>query len=172
MIIPQSLNTNVTIISKKDIDTLLKHYSLEEIEFVIIQLMCERSKYIKKNKSKKIINDFIEPCIFHDNTLDNNNQIKNFLIERKIELNLDSIIRIFELLIHENDRKLNGAYYTPNIIVNYIIEKTINGKDYKICDPACGCGVFLIKTVQKLYEILRILRTTFTSTLIKIPFTV
>lgn len=51
-------------------------------------------------------------------------------------------------------RKAGGVYYTPQYIVNYIVENTIGklleGKtpkdvaNMKICDPACGSGSFLI----------------------------
>ncbi len=56
-------------------------------------------------------------------------------------------------------RKAGGVYYTPDYIVNYIIEKTVGEKlrsltlqgggyedllKIKICDPACGSGSFLL----------------------------
>lgn len=52
-------------------------------------------------------------------------------------------------------RKAGGVYYTPDYIVNYIVEKTVGEKlkeckkfedllEIKICDPACGSGSFLI----------------------------
>ena len=57
-------------------------------------------------------------------------------------------------------RKAGGVYYTPEYIVNYIVENTVGKKivgdgsrpsltpeeirDIKICDPACGSGSFLL----------------------------
>ena len=51
-------------------------------------------------------------------------------------------------------RKAGGVYYTPQYIVDYIIENTIGEKikgktpeeisTLKICDPACGSGSFLV----------------------------
>ncbi|MDR2147256.1 MAG: N-6 DNA methylase [Tannerella sp.] len=57
-------------------------------------------------------------------------------------------------------RKAGGIYYTPQYIVDYIVENTVgklianktpNGvSQIKICDPACGSGSFLIGAYQYL----------------------
>ncbi len=59
-------------------------------------------------------------------------------------------------------RKAGGVYYTPEYIVNYIVENTvgklIEGKSPKqiekirILDPACGSGSFLIGAFQRLID--------------------
>lgn len=59
-------------------------------------------------------------------------------------------------------RKAGGVYYTPQYIVDYIVEKTIkpliDGKAPKeiakirIIDPACGSGSFLIRAYQFLLD--------------------
>lgn len=51
-------------------------------------------------------------------------------------------------------RKVGGVYYTPQYIVDYIVQNTVGEKikdktltqikKLKICDPACGSGSFLI----------------------------
>lgn len=62
----------------------------------------------------------------------------------------------YEALMDREKRKTYGSFYTPDFIVNYIIENTIMDLDVlgnpfvKIIDPACGVGYFLIKA----YEIL------------------
>lgn len=57
-------------------------------------------------------------------------------------------------------RKAGGVYYTPQYVVDYIVENTvgklIHGKTprqisgIRICDPACGSGSFLIGAYQYL----------------------
>ena len=57
-------------------------------------------------------------------------------------------------------RKAGGVYYTPQYIVNYIVENTIGEKiknqtpdeisKLRICDPACGSGSFLVGAYQYL----------------------
>ncbi|HNM92270.1 MAG TPA: N-6 DNA methylase, partial [Leptospiraceae bacterium] len=60
-------------------------------------------------------------------------------------------------------RKAGGVYYTPDYIVNYIVEKTVGEKlkecktiddllEIKICDPACGSGSFLIAAYDALIQ--------------------
>ncbi|MDR1970640.1 MAG: N-6 DNA methylase [Treponema sp.] len=59
-------------------------------------------------------------------------------------------------------RKAGGVYYTPRYIVNYIVENTIGVqlqnktpktlKNFRIVDPACGSGSFLINAYQYLLD--------------------
>lgn len=53
-----------------------------------------------------------------------------------------------ELLIPKSDRKLNGAFFTPTYIVNFIIEEISPKINDKCLDPSCGCGAFLIGLVE------------------------
>jgi adenine-specific DNA-methyltransferase len=57
-------------------------------------------------------------------------------------------------------KKAGGVYYTPQYIVDYIVENTVGEKvknkkpeeiaTIKICDPACGSGSFLVGAYQYL----------------------
>ncbi|MEA5459020.1 N-6 DNA methylase [Arcicella sp. LKC2W] len=49
-----------------------------------------------------------------------------------------------ELLIPVDDRKVNGAFFTPNYIVDFIISELKPKEKEKCLDPSCGCGAFLI----------------------------
>ena len=59
-------------------------------------------------------------------------------------------------------KKAGGVYYTPKYIVDYIVDNTvgklIEGKSpkqispFKVLDPACGSGSFLIGAYQKLLD--------------------
>ena len=60
-------------------------------------------------------------------------------------------------------RKAGGVYYNPEYIVNYIVEKTVGERlkkcntfedllKIKICDPACGSGIFLIAVYDVLIQ--------------------
>lgn len=78
--------------------------------------------------------------------------IEELLEKDRIELNLSSLVEIFELLIPSAEKKENGMVYTPEEIKNYIIESTITTKRAPtICDPACGCGSFLISAARYLH---------------------
>jgi methylase of polypeptide subunit release factors len=49
-----------------------------------------------------------------------------------------------ELIIPKSDRKLNGAFFTPSYIVDFIIQEVKPQPNDKNLDPSCGCGAFLI----------------------------
>jgi adenine-specific DNA-methyltransferase len=49
-----------------------------------------------------------------------------------------------ELIIPQADRKLNGAFFTPDYIIEYIINIVKPQLNDKNLDPSCGCGAFLI----------------------------
>lgn len=70
--------------------------------------------------------------------------------------------------IHERTcsaRKTQGVYYTPEPIVDFIMDHTlacldvIQNPDAKILDPACGCGFFLIKAYDVLFVKFRAARS-------------
>ena len=49
-----------------------------------------------------------------------------------------------ELIIPQTDRKLNGAFFTPAYIIDFIIKQVKPQPNDKNLDPSCGCGAFLI----------------------------
>ena len=59
------------------------------------------------------------------------------------------------------DKKINGIYYTPKIIVNYILEEIfknhhiVKNPEPKILDLSCGCGNFLIEAYDMLYKLIK-----------------
>lgn len=62
-------------------------------------------------------------------------------------LNIESIKELenyLELIIPEADRKLNGAFFTPDYIVDFIISELQPKENDLNLDPSCGCGAFLV----------------------------
>lgn len=62
--------------------------------------------------------------------------------------NLKILEKYLELLIPKNDRKLNGAFFTPDYIVDFIINEIKPKPNHKNLDPSCGCGAFLTGLVD------------------------
>lgn len=69
----------------------------------------------------------------------------------------------------KSKRKSQGIFYTPEFIVEYIIEKTLQTKldecksekdieKIKVIDPACGSGSFLIKAYDCFYKAYKLMR--------------
>ena len=128
----------------KQILSLLDKYDIDVIENSLIYLFMEKTKYGRvKNKLIKERLRKINPevTVF----------LSGFLEENNIELSLKNIERIFELLIEPEDRKLYGAFYTPDFIVDYINKKIIDKKpDFKVCDCSCGSGAFLVLATEQI----------------------
>ncbi|MDO5009665.1 MAG: N-6 DNA methylase [Intestinibacter bartlettii] len=72
---------------------------------------------------------------------------ESFLVSRKYENNLDI-----------KKRKEQGIYYTPFVVVEYILRQTLKNINVveepypKILDMCCGCGNFMLRAYDILYE--------------------
>jgi len=134
---------SVFVIKKREIDQILKKYSIEEIETALIE------GFLEENNINQVKNQIIKNSIIKSS---NSSKIKKYLKKKLFEFSLKNIERFFELLIPIKDRGINGAFYTPCLVVDYIINKTITG-DQQVCDPSCGSGAFLVAAVEKIIEI-------------------
>lgn len=66
---------------------------------------------------------------------------------------LEFISSIYETFVTERASR-DGIFYTPPHLVDFILDRVLpwNGSDWdlKILDPACGSGIFLVKSFQRL----------------------
>jgi len=62
----------------------------------------------------------------------------------------DTLGILFEKLILEREKKDLGQFYTPQDIVDYIINFLNIKINSKILDPTCGCGIFLVTAYNHL----------------------
>lgn len=56
---------------------------------------------------------------------------------------VELISNIYEILLGKEVQERDKAFYTPDYLVNYIIEQSIkpllgNSKNLKVLDPSCG----------------------------------
>lgn len=58
--------------------------------------------------------------------------------------NIKELENHLELIIPVSDRKLNGAFFTPDYIIDFIISEVKPKESDKNLDPSCGCGAFLV----------------------------
>ena len=64
----------------------------------------------------------------------------------------------YENLLSKSVRKAQGKYYTPDLIVDYILKMTLKNLDVvknpfiKVLDPTCGTGFFLERAYEMLLE--------------------
>ncbi|WP_051412228.1 Eco57I restriction-modification methylase domain-containing protein [Halonatronum saccharophilum] len=78
--------------------------------------------------------------------------------EADIDLDGSSLGDIYQSLSTHKSRREEGKFYTPKVVVDYILEETLAKVDIvdniylKILDPSCGSGYFLFKAYDILYE--------------------
>lgn len=82
-------------------------------------------------------------------------ELENILSEYNLQEAKEDILGfIYQSIRPQTDRKEAGQYYTPNKVVDFIIENVgINvrkNKDLIILDPACGSGQFLLRAYDVL----------------------
>ena len=106
---------------------------------------------------KHLIYSFVQ-----NNDLESNNStiiselLADFKTESEIYLlvstlgikDLKLLENYLELLIPTNDRKVNGAFFTPTYVVDFIIKEVSPKNKDKCLDLSCGCGAFLIGLVE------------------------
>ena len=69
----------------------------------------------------------------------------------KCDLNL--IQNMFKRLVRGKVRQRYGVVYTPDMITEYIIKRTVKRDTKTICDPACGTGTFLLSALKRIHEL-------------------
>src|SRR4030042_3157380 len=114
------------------VSSLLRDFNINDIEPAALQALVETNS-VQVSKNKLILE------ILNKNT-EAINDIKLLLKDKFPRLNLCELEKIFELLIPQEDRKINGAFFTPPLITEYITSELITSKEQNICDPSCGCG--------------------------------
>lgn len=126
----------------RDTITPTLNISDKAIEGIINDLYVPNSPYVFKIIPVEILGNAYERFLGKTITVNTRHQI---VIEEKPEV-----------------RKAGGVFYTPQYIVNYIVQNTVGrlveGKtpefvaELRILDPSCGSGSFLIGTYQFLLD--------------------
>ncbi len=89
-----------------------------------------------------------------------NEEVVNFILSTLGEhdfsqITKDILGRAYEQHISKKERKELGQFYTPDFVIDYILDRMSLSPDKKILDPACGSGGFLIKAYDRLREMYR-----------------
>lgn len=67
----------------------------------------------------------------------------SFLLDCKLPEQRDILGIFYQSLLFEGKKSQSGSYYTPSNIVNDMIKDYVK-KNYKVLDPCCGTGQFLL----------------------------
>lgn len=123
------MNMNVTLINK-----MLELYSIDEIEYNLIYGYVDKYKIVISDNS--LLGSYLVHKLYNEDIIE---YFKTLSIRT-----IKDLENYMELLIPYNDRKVNGAFFTPAYIVDYIIQEVKPQINSKCIDPSCGCGAFLI----------------------------
>jgi type I restriction-modification system DNA methylase subunit len=123
---------------KKLLFSLVEIHSAEKIEVNLLLNYLHKNNVLYSKSS--ILSEFI--CI---NLIDVSLQASMDCIQFS---SIKVLENCFELLIPSTDRKLNGAFFTPDYIADFIIADISPSAEDKCFDPSCGSGAFLLRLVN------------------------
>lgn len=128
------LIVNCRMVKKALLNNLIKIHDPVSLERHLL------SQYLKNKKL-----DITQSPILVNYFKDFEQDAKLFLDTSNLEIEtVKDLENYLELIIPTSDRKLNGAFFTPDYIIDFIIEEIKPQKNDKNLDPSCGCGAFLI----------------------------
>ena len=111
-------------------------------------------KLSDENKDEIINADLTEFKYFLQPNIDKNKQLYFWDLYSFKDLPIELISNIYELFLTEDEKK--GVVYTPSILVDFMIDEMIPLDDininFKVIDPACGSGIFLVATFKRLFQ--------------------
>jgi hypothetical protein len=70
---------------------------------------------------------------------------------------IELISNIYEILLGKERQDKDKAFYTPEYLADYIIQRTvgkylIDNSECTVFDPSCGSGIFLVKSLRRILE--------------------
>ncbi|MDO5560914.1 MAG: N-6 DNA methylase [Oscillospiraceae bacterium] len=122
--------------------------SMAEKAIIYAYIIGKRIKYT----DNKVLRDYLS-----DIKSQEYGTVNEYLNQGNLKINkISELLCIMEQLVSDNDKKVNGVVYTPNQIKQYMIGEMDICSNYStkttICDPACGCGSFLVSLADFLHR--------------------
>lgn len=150
---------------KEEVETLV------ELKYWINHMQKEIKHILNKFKEDEHkLNQIIVTLFLHTNSIKvkNNALIKSLkLTNRELtsvmknsvatQFGMVEVIQAFEMAIPDKEQTINGAVYTPKVIKEFIVQKTLARvkKKYESIiagDISCGCGAFLYTLAKRLHS--------------------
>jgi len=128
------------MIPKKTLNKLIDEYSIEVMEKHLIYF------YLAQRKLDYSAHSILQPYFEGFKV---NDSLNDSLSKEPIDFfSIKDLENYLELIIPQQDKKLNGAFFTPTYIVDFIIEELKPKETDKCIDLSCGTGAFLIGLVE------------------------
>lgn len=120
------------------LNQLAKDFPIEGIEKHIVHyyLMSNKTDYANSQILSQYLNGF-QPIA----------RLQKAIANMGI-LTIEEMANAMELLIPSADKKINGAYFTPPYIADYILKTISPAYDDKVIDLSCGSGAFLLAIIR------------------------
>lgn len=116
-------------------------YSDREIEASLVAAFL-RINFIEQDRLNTVLLDAVKDAI---------PALCDHIEAIETEFTLKQLENVFEAMVDSREKRENGVVFTPEYIVEYIIENSVNGfatiESY-IIDPACGSGSILVLAVE------------------------
>jgi len=126
----------------------LTPFSKNDIENGITAHMVERFGYGPANNlSKKLQARFIS----------SKRAVVDIFYEAGFPPDIETLIDFLEYLVADEDKAEKGIVFTPKYIADFIVEEALSeivawDNHYRIIDPSCGCGIFLISAIEFIHR--------------------
>lgn len=117
---------------------MASNFSIDEIEKTLIYNFIQENRI--DSSSSYYISTYLSNFVPNGKLLEDIRAIGH----KKIE----EIVVDMELLMPTEDKKTNGAFFTPQYIVDFIVTNVAPQYDSKIIDPSCGSGAFLLGIIR------------------------
>ena len=87
----------------------------------------------------------------------NCNQLSLFALYDFNIIPVELISNIYEILLGKKTRDKDNAFYTPNYLVEYILDRTVaktlkEKSSFTVLDPSCGSGAFLVDSYRRIVQ--------------------
>ncbi len=129
------------------IDQLTRNSQPEDLQNAVVKV------FLEQNNLEPVEDGLIAKTVENaNNTMVD--RILSLVRRNYINLDLKTLENIFERIYSEQEAREEGIQYTPDFIIEYVINETIT-TDGLVCDPSCGSGGFLIAAARRLARISR-----------------
>lgn len=137
--------------SKKDIYNLFAHLK-EKFNGNLFELTDEIDRPELTEEVFVLLSDF-----FSGKEILNTRQLSLFALYDFNIIPVELISNIYEILLGKETRSKDNAFYTPNYLVEYILDRTVtktlkNKSSFTVLDPSCGSGVFLVDSYRRIIQ--------------------
>lgn len=138
----------------KDIFNFVNKYKTNEEELDRLLV----SAFVNQHKIKDIKNQFINNLLITVGDTDHKiyNEFLKLIKTYDKKFSFESLMELFEYVIPDNDKLINGAVYTPKKIRSFITKEAFHDTkvlDYNnvfVADISCGVGGFLLEAVNEI----------------------